>query len=54
MRGGTGLAPSAAPIHRLNREEYTATVQYLLNLHMDIGQALPADGAGGEGFDNAA
>jgi hypothetical protein len=49
-----GLAPSAAPIHRLNREEYTATVQYLLNLHMDIGQSLPTDGAGGEGFDNAA
>jgi hypothetical protein len=50
----SGLAPSPAPIHRLNREEYTATVQYLLNLHMDIGQSLPADGAGGEGFDNAA
>jgi hypothetical protein len=49
-----GLTPAPAPIHRLNREEYTATVQYLLNLHMDIGQALPADGAGGEGFDNAA
>ncbi len=48
------IVPSAAPIRRLNREEYTATVQYLLDLHMDLGQALPADGAGGEGFDNAA
>jgi uncharacterized protein DUF1592/uncharacterized protein DUF1588/uncharacterized protein DUF1585/uncharacterized protein DUF1595/uncharacterized protein DUF1587/cytochrome c len=49
-----GITPGPAPIHRLNRDEYTATVQYLLNLHMDIGQSLPADGAGGEGFDNAA
>ncbi len=49
-----GITPSPAPIRRLNREEYTATVQQLLDLHMDIGNALPADGAGGEGFDNAA
>jgi hypothetical protein len=49
-----GLTPGLGPIRRLNREEYTATVQYLLDLHMDIGQTLPADGAGGEGFDNAA
>ncbi len=50
----SGMAPGPAPIHRLNREEYTATVQYLLDIHMDVGQGLPADGAGGEGFDNAA
>ncbi len=49
-----GISPGPSLIRRLNREEYTATVQYLLDLHMDIGQALPADGAGGEGFDNAA
>jgi hypothetical protein len=49
-----GIVPGIAPIRRLNREEYTATVQYLLDIHMDIGQILPADGAGGEGFDNAA
>jgi hypothetical protein len=49
-----GMAPSPAPIRRLNREEYSATIQYLLDIHMDVGQALPADGAGGEGFDNAA
>src|SRR5262249_50765304 len=43
-----------APIRRLNRDEYTATINDLLDLHLDIGHALPADGAGGEGFDNAA
>src|SRR5205085_7254394 len=43
-----------APLRRLNRDEYTATVQDLLDIHVDVGQALPTDGAGGEGFDNAA
>ena len=50
--GGYALGP--APIRRLNRDEYTATVQDLLDIHMNIGASLPADGAGGEGFDNAA
>jgi len=49
-----GITVGPAPIRRLNRDEYTATVQSLLDIHVDIGQALPADGAGGEGFDNAA
>ncbi|MEX2262239.1 MAG: DUF1592 domain-containing protein [Bryobacteraceae bacterium] len=49
-----GIAPGPAPIRRLNRDEYTATVRDLLDIHLDIGHALPADGAGGEGFDNAA
>ncbi len=49
-----GLRVGPRPIRRLNREEYTATVQQLLDIHMDIGANLPADGAGGEGFDNAA
>jgi hypothetical protein len=38
----------------LSRSQYSATVRDLLNLHVDVGNALPADGAGGEGFDNAA
>jgi hypothetical protein len=38
----------------LNRDEYTATVRDLLDIHLDVGHTLPADGAGGEGFDNAA
>jgi hypothetical protein len=49
-----GLSPGPAPIRRLNRTQYTATIRDLLNLHIDAGGVLPADGAGGEGFDNAA
>jgi cytochrome c553 len=47
---------SATPtsVRRLNRNEYTATIRDLLDIHLDAGHALPADGAGGEGFDNAA
>ncbi len=51
---GAGVTPGIAPLRRLNRNEYTATVRELLNIHMDAGHDLPADGAGGEGFDNAA
>ena len=49
-----GMVPGAAPARRLNRYQYTATVRDLLNVHVDIGATLPADSAGGEGFDNAA
>jgi mono/diheme cytochrome c family protein len=49
-----GIVPGPSPIRRLSRAQYTATVRDLLNVHMDTGSALPADGAGGEGFDNAA
>ena len=49
-----GITAGPNPLRRLNRDEYTATVQDLLDIHLDIGQALPVDGAGGEGFDNAA
>jgi hypothetical protein len=50
----TGLVPGPAPLRRLNREEYSATIRDLLNIQVSAGHALPADGAGGEGFDNAA
>lgn len=50
----TGVKPGPAHIRRLNRDEYTATVRDLFDIHLDIGRAFPADGAGGEGFDNAA
>ncbi|MCX6589059.1 MAG: DUF1588 domain-containing protein [Acidobacteria bacterium] len=50
----SGVGPGPVPLRRLNRDEYTATVQDLLDIHLDIGHALPVDGAGGEGFDNAA
>lgn len=49
-----GIVPGRALIRRLNRDEYAATVRDLLDMHMDIARTLPADGAGGEGFDNAA
>jgi hypothetical protein len=49
-----GMLPGPAPARRLNRYQYTTTVRDLLNLHVDVGSALPADSAGGEGFDNAA
>ncbi|HYP12644.1 MAG TPA: DUF1592 domain-containing protein [Bryobacteraceae bacterium] len=50
----TEPVPVAAPVRRLNRSEYAATIRDLLNIHFNAGQGLPADGAGGEGFDNAA
>ncbi|MEO8130958.1 MAG: DUF1588 domain-containing protein [Bryobacteraceae bacterium] len=49
-----GITAGAFPIRRLNRDEYTATLRDLLDMQMDVGHPLPADGAGGEGFDNAA
>jgi len=49
-----GISPGNAPIRRLNRDEYSATIRDLLNIHVNAAHALPADGAGGEGFDNAA
>ncbi len=49
-----GIQPRPAPIRRLNKHEYGATLRDLLNIHIDAGHNLPADGAGGEGFDNAA
>lgn len=50
----TGPVPGVSMIRRLNRDEYTATVRELLDVHMNVGHDLPADGAGGQGFDNAA
>jgi mono/diheme cytochrome c family protein len=50
----SGLSAGPAPMRRLNRTEYSATIRDLLNVHLDVGAKLPADGAGGEGFDNAA
>lgn len=49
-----GVQPGRAPVRRLNRNEYAATLRDLLNIHINAGAGLPADGAGGEGFDNAA
>jgi hypothetical protein len=40
-------------IRRLNRDEYASTIRDLLDIQVDVTSSLPADGAGGEGFDNA-
>jgi hypothetical protein len=48
-----GMKPGPAQTRRLNRDEYAATLRDLLDIHLDIASGLPADGAGGEGFDNA-
>jgi mono/diheme cytochrome c family protein len=50
----TGPAAGPAPIRRLNRDEYAATIRDLLDIHLDLAKFLPIDGGGGEGFDNAA
>src|SRR5262249_39232477 len=49
-----GIMPSPARVRRLNRDEYGATIRDLLNIQVDLTSSLPADGGGGEGFDNAA
>jgi hypothetical protein len=49
-----GPTPGPAPLRRLNRTEYGATIRDLLGVQVNLGQILPDDGAGGEGFDNAA
>lgn len=48
-----GISPGPAVSRRLNRTEYAATMRDLLGIQVDVSQTLPADGAGGEGFDNA-
>ncbi|MGI9474636.1 MAG: DUF1592 domain-containing protein, partial [Rubripirellula sp.] len=48
------VSPGGPMIRRMNRTEYANTVRDLLGIHINAGHALPDDGAGGEGFDNAA
>jgi hypothetical protein len=49
-----GPAPGPAVTRRLNRDEYSNTIRDLFDMHLDLARLLPEDGAGGEGFDNAA
>lgn len=49
-----GDQSGSSPLRRLNRDEYSATIRDLFFVHFNAGASLPADGAGGEGFDNAA
>ncbi|MDA1313716.1 MAG: DUF1592 domain-containing protein [Acidobacteria bacterium] len=48
------VKPAPHLIRRLNRDEYAATIRDLFDLQLDFREALPIDGPGGEGFDNAA
>ena len=48
-----GPQPGPARLRRLNQTEYANTVRDLLGIHVNAAHALPVDGAGGEGFDNA-
>ena len=48
------VGPPPSLLRRLNRDEYAATIRDLFDLQLDVSAALPQDGAGGEGFDNAA
>jgi hypothetical protein len=48
------LPPTLSPVRRLNRDEYSATVRDLFDIQIDVSEMFPVDGAGGEGFDNAA
>ncbi|MXY68970.1 MAG: DUF1588 domain-containing protein [Acidobacteriia bacterium] len=48
------LPPTPSPIRRLNRDEYSATIRDLFDIQIDVSEMFPVDGAGGEGFDNAA
>lgn len=49
-----GITPGGPMLRRLNRSEYANTVRDLLGIQFNAGHGLPDDGAGGEGFDNAA
>jgi len=41
-----GISPRPAMLRRLNRAEYSSTIRDLLNIHINAGRGLPADGAG--------
>ena len=44
--------PGRTTIRRLNRNEYNYTIRDLFGINFRPGNDFPADGAGGEGFDN--
>ncbi|MEZ6134098.1 MAG: DUF1592 domain-containing protein [Pirellulaceae bacterium] len=49
-----GVSAGPPQLRRLNRTEYANTMRDLLGIQVHAGHALPEDGGGGEGFDNAA
>ncbi|MGC6459326.1 MAG: DUF1592 domain-containing protein [Akkermansiaceae bacterium] len=53
-QGKVPKSPGRTTIRRLNRNEYNYTVRDLFGINFMPGKDFPADGAGGEGFDNTA
>jgi hypothetical protein len=51
-KGDFPRKPGRPTVRRLNRNEYNNTVRDLFGISFLAGQEFPADGAGGEGFDN--
>ncbi len=51
-KGDFPRKPGQPTVRRLNRNEYNNTVRDLFGIAFMAGQEFPADGAGGEGFDN--
>ena len=51
-RGDVPRNPGRVTIRRLNRNEYNYTVRDLFGVRFAPGRDFPADGSGGEGFDN--
>ncbi len=51
-KGDFPRSPGRPTIRRLNRNEYNNTVRDLFGINFQPGSDFPADGAGGEGFDN--
>ena len=51
-KGDFPRQPGRTTIRRLNRNEYNNTVRDLFGVKFMPGNEFPADGAGGEGFDN--
>ncbi|MEM6691897.1 MAG: DUF1592 domain-containing protein [Planctomycetota bacterium] len=49
-----GPYAGATPPRRLNRDQYTYAIEDLTGLDFDFVETFPADGSGGEGFDNNA
>ncbi len=51
-KGDFPRQPGRTTLRRLNRNEYNNTVRDLFGIKFQPGNDFPADGAGGEGFDN--
>jgi len=53
-RSGAITDPGRTLVRRLSNTEYRYSIQDLLGISLDPAEGFPADGGGGEGFDNVA